>query len=139
MVPKCSNGHTRRAYYSSQLGFAAFAFSLCYQLDECALQRCNYRPRADVGFALISILEVTLKLAVVFVLKWILFDKLITYACLTTLVALIIRTVYAVYCKRHFEESRFKFTFDKGLLCDMLGFTGWAFGEIQLSYSKTRE
>lgn len=76
---------------------------------------------------MISILEVTLKLAVVFVLKWILFDKLITYACLTTLVALIIRTVYAVYCKRHFEESRFKFTFDKGLLCDMLGFTGWAF------------
>lgn len=79
------------------------------------------------AFALISILEVTLKLAVVFALRWIPFDKLMTYACFTTLVAFIIRMVYAVYCKRHFEESRFTFTFDKGLLREMLGFTGWAF------------
>lgn len=79
------------------------------------------------AFALISILEVTLKLAVVFVLRWISFDKLITYTCFTTLVALIIRIVYAVYCKLHFEESRFTFTFDKRLLHEMLGFTGWAF------------
>lgn len=78
-------------------------------------------------FALISILEVTLKLAIVFVLEWIPFDKLITFACLTALVALVIRAVYAIYCKHHFEESRFKFIFDKGLLREMLGFTGWAF------------
>lgn len=128
------DGRTIAANWALQLSLLAFVINLMsvpYNAVIIAHERMSV-------FALISILEVTLKLAVVFVLKWILFDKLITYACLTTLVALIIRTVYAVYCKRHFEESRFKFTFDKGLLCDMLGFTGWAFGEIRLSYSKTR-
>ena len=117
------DGRTIAANWALQLSLLAFVINLMsvpYNAVIIAHERMSV-------FALISILEVTLKLAVVFVLKWILFDKLITYACLTTLVALIIRTVYAVYCKRHFEESRFKFTFDKGLLCDMLGFTGWAF------------
>ena len=112
------DGRTIAANWALQLSLLAFVINLMsvpYNAVIIAHERMSV-------FALISILEVTLKLAVVFVLKWILlFDKLITYACLTTLVALIIRTVYAVYCKRHFEESRFKFTFD------MLGFTGWAF------------
>lgn len=111
------------ANWALQLSLLAFVINLMsvpYNAVIIAHERMS-------AFALISILEVTFKLAVVFVLRWMSFDKLITYACLTTLVALIIRTVYAIYCKHHFEESHFKFTFDKGLLREMLGFTGWAF------------
>lgn len=96
------DGRTIAANWALQLSLLAFVINLMsvpYNAVIIAHERMSV-------FALISILEVTLKLAVVFVLKWILFDKLITYACLTTLVALIIRTVYAVYCKRHFEDVR---------------------------------
>lgn len=116
-------GRMVAANWALQLSLLAFVINLMsvpYNAVIIAHERMS-------AFALISILEVTFKLAVVFVLKWMPFDKLIAYACLTTLVALIIRTVYAIYCKRHFEESHFKFTFDKGLLREMLGFTGWAF------------
>lgn len=117
------DGRMVAANWALQLSLLAFVINLMsvpYNAVIIAHERMS-------AFALISILEVTLKLAVVFVLRWMSFDKLITYACLTTLVALIIRTVYAIYCKHHFEESHFKFTFDKGLLREMLGFTGWAF------------
>ncbi len=117
------DGRMEAANWALQLSLLAFVINLMsvpYNAVIIAHERMS-------AFALISILEVFLKLGVVFVLEWMPFDKLITYACLTTLVALVIRTVYAVYCKRHFEEARFKFIFDKGLLREMSGFTGWAF------------
>lgn len=78
-------------------------------------------------FAKISILEVLLRLLVAYILFISLIDKLILYACLTTVAALIIRAVYGIYCKHHFEESRFAFVFNKSLLRSMSSFTGWSF------------
>ena len=117
------NGRIVAANWALQLSLLTFIINLMsvpYNAVIIAHERMS-------AFALISILEVILKLATVFVLKWIPFDNLITYACLTTLVAFVIRMVYAVYCKHRFEESRFKFVFDKELLREMLKFTGWAF------------
>lgn len=77
-------------------------------------------------FAYISILEVVLKLAVVFLLMFIgSLDKLIMYGFLLLLVALTIRFTYGVYCKQHFEESTYNYFFDKTLLKDMMKFAGW--------------
>ena len=79
------------------------------------------------AFAYISILEVVLKLVIVYLLFISPIDKLIVYAILLTLVAVVIRFVYGSYCKRHFEEAHYRFCFDKNLLRDMFGFIGWAF------------
>lgn len=79
------------------------------------------------AFAYISILEVVLKLVIVYLLYVSPVDKLIVYAVLLALVAVVIRLVYGSYCKRHFEEARYKFCFDKELLRSMFGFIGWAF------------
>lgn len=79
------------------------------------------------AFAYISILEVILKLVIVYLLYISPVDKLIVYAFLLALVAIIIRIVYGGYCKRHFEEARYRLCFDKKLLREMLGFIGWAF------------
>ena len=79
------------------------------------------------AFAYISILEVVLKLVIVYLLYISPIDKLIVYAVLLACVAVVIRVVYGRYCKRHFDESRYNFCFDKGLLREMLGFIGWAF------------
>lgn len=79
------------------------------------------------AFAYISILEAVLKLAVVYMLLISPYDKLITYAVLLVMVSLLIRLTYGQYCKRHFDESRYKFVYDKSLIKEMTGFAGWSF------------
>jgi O-antigen/teichoic acid export membrane protein len=79
------------------------------------------------AFAYVSIIEVTLKLLVVLILVTIPFDKLIIYALMLVCVALIIRIIYGIYCKKHFEECSFYFTYDKQLFKEMTGFAGWNF------------
>lgn len=79
------------------------------------------------AFAYISILEVILKLLIVYLLYVSPIDKLIVYAGLLAFVAIVIRLVYGGYCKRHFKEARYRFCFDKKLLREMFGFIGWAF------------
>lgn len=78
-------------------------------------------------YAYMSIFEGILKLLIVFLLIWSPFDKLIYYATLNLLVALIIRLINSLYCKRHFSESKFKFLWDKKYFKQMFAFAGWNF------------
>ena len=77
------------------------------------------------AFAYISILEAVLKLAVALLIGLAPSDKLKFYALLMLAVALVVRSVYAVYCRRQFEESRTKPSLDRSLLREMTGFAGW--------------
>lgn len=79
------------------------------------------------AFAYISILDVSLKLLVVYLLVVLPFDKLIILSILTLLVQLFIRYIYTLYCHRHFPESYFQFRFNKTLFKEMFGFAGWSF------------
>ena len=79
------------------------------------------------AFAYISILDVSLKLLVVYLLVVLPFDKLIILAILNLLVQLFIRYIYTIYCHRHFPESYFQFWFNKTLFKEMFGFAGWSF------------
>ena len=78
------------------------------------------------AFAYISILEVTLKLAVVYVLMLVDADKLKLYAMLLFAVGVIIRIVYGAYCKHHFGECRnVCLKADRALARSMLAFSAW--------------
>ena len=79
------------------------------------------------AFAYISILEAVLKLAVVYMLVISPYDKLVSYAVLLVMVALVVRFTYSFYCRKHFEESHYKFVYDKALIKEMTGFAGWNF------------
>ena len=79
------------------------------------------------AFAYISVVEVTLKLIIVYMLTISPFDRLKTYAVLLLLVGAIVRFVYGYYCKRHFEEFTYHFILDKPVLKEMTGFAGWNF------------
>ena len=79
------------------------------------------------AFAYISVLEVTLKLIIVYMLTVSPFDRLKTYAVLLLCVGVVIRFIYGYYCKRHFEECTYHFVFDKPILKEMTGFAGWNF------------
>ena len=77
------------------------------------------------AFAYISILEAVMKLLIVYLLLLGDIDKLILYAILMLAVQVTIRFIYNIYCRRHFEETRFSFLFDKVLFKEMLSFSGW--------------
>ena len=79
------------------------------------------------AFAYISVVEVTLKLIIVYMLTISPFDRLKTYAVLLLLVGAIIRFIYGYYCKRHFKECTYHFILDKPVLKEMTGFAGWNF------------
>lgn len=76
-------------------------------------------------YAYVEILNVILKLLIVFLLTIGDFDKLILYAILTLLVSIIIMMVYRLYCVRNFEESKFIFYWDKAYIMPLLSFSGW--------------
>lgn len=79
------------------------------------------------AFAYISVVEVTLKLLIVYMLTISPFDRLDTYAVLLLSVGAIIRFIYGFYCKKHFEECTYHFVYNKPLLKEMTGFAGWNF------------
>ena len=79
------------------------------------------------AFAYISILDVTLRLVIVYLLVISPIDKLIAYAILTLLVQLLIRYVYTRYCNKHFQESFVEWKINKTLFKEMLSFAGWSF------------
>lgn len=104
----------------SLLMFCINLISIPYSASIVAHEKMN-------AFAYVSILEAVLKLSVCFLLILSEFDKLVTYAVLLVVVAVIIRVVYGVYCSRHFEECRYKPFYDRNLMRQMGGFAGWTF------------
>lgn len=76
-------------------------------------------------YAYISILDVVLKLIVVFSLYYSPFDKLKSYAVLLFAVSVIIAGIYWLYCKYNFEECQYQLRVDKKLLKEITGYAGW--------------
>lgn len=79
------------------------------------------------AYAIISILEVTLKLLLVLLLQYIVGDKLIIYSILLVITSIFIRLAYGIYCKKHFSECSITFNNDKSLLKEIFAFTGYSF------------
>lgn len=78
------------------------------------------------AFAYISIIEVGLKLAIVYLLLILPTDKLISYAILILTISILIRLIYGIYCKKNFEECTYQFKFDKKLFKEMFAFASWS-------------
>lgn len=86
-------------------------------------------------YAIISIIDCVLRLAVVFALMAPPFDNLIFYALLMLLASSLTLSMYIFYCRRHFEECHFRFVLDKSLLKGMFIFQGWsALGTLGFSF-----
>lgn len=79
------------------------------------------------AFAYISIFEAVNKLIVAYFIIISPIDKLIFYAIMIAMIAIIIRLIYGVYCKKRFEECTYHFIYDHELLKQMFGFAGWNF------------
>ena len=77
------------------------------------------------AFAYVSIVEVSLKLLVVYLLLISTYDKLIVYAFFLALIAITIRIIYGIYSHRYFPECRCDFSWNKRKGKNMLSFVSW--------------
>ena len=115
-------------YQASILTFVVGVMSVPYNSSIVAHEKMS-------AFAYISILEMFLKLAIVYLLLVIPFDKLIVYSILMVLVSVCIRSCYTIYCKKKFKECTYYFIFDKKLFREMFSFAGWSvFGNVGFSF-----
>ena len=88
------------------------------------------RERMDI-YAYISILEVILKLLIVYALSMAPFDRLVVYGCLYMLLALFITMIYRIYCIKHYSESVYSFFWEKSLFLQLLSYSWWnLFGAV---------
>lgn len=78
-------------------------------------------------FAYIGILEIVLKLIVVFMLIISPIDKLVFYGLLLFSISILIRSIYQIYCRKHFEECSYHFTKEKEIFNEMFSFAIWNF------------
>lgn len=76
-------------------------------------------------FAYISIFEGISKLIIALTIVATPIDKLIFYAFSLMLVSIIVRFIYGTYCKRHFQECTYQFSYDSNLLKKIFTFAGW--------------
>lgn len=82
-------------------------------------------------FAFIGIFDASLRLVVAFLIRMSSNDKLVIYSILLFVSSLCLLLLYYIYCRTHFEETKYKYIIDKGLFKEMAGFAGWnAFGHL---------
>ncbi len=84
-------------------------------------------------YACVSVVEVFLRLGIVFLLTLLPFDKLSLYALLTFSVSTGTALFYRFFCRRNFQECRFRRGFRAGTLLPLLSFSAWdLFGNLSV-------
>jgi O-antigen/teichoic acid export membrane protein len=82
-------------------------------------------------YAYVGIVEVILKLFVVFSLSWFGIDKLKLYGILGFIVSGLIWLINRFFCIRYFTEIKYRFFWDKTLFKTLMSYSGWnLFGNI---------
>lgn len=119
-IPEIRMHAANWVFQFSILTFIINLISIPYNASIIAHERMS-------AFAYISIIEAIFKLAIAYLILISPIDKLIFYALLMCLVSLSVRFIYGHYCKKHFEECRYHFIWNKQLLKDMFSFAGWNF------------
>ncbi len=126
-IPDSRMSAANWVYQFSIISFIANVISVPY--NACIVAHEHMKV-----FGYLGVLEVMFKLAIVFLLMVIPFDKLVTYAALVLGVSIIMRIIYGIYCSRNFQECQYSFKTDRKLIRSMFSFAGWSFlGNIGFS------
>ena len=115
-------GRETAAMYVYQFSLLTTVISLIrspYDASVIAHERMSF-------FALMSVVEVTLKLGVVFLLTLANWDKLVFYSVLILIVNCIILLCYLLFCSKKLETCDFRFILDKAYFRKLFSFLGWS-------------
>lgn len=77
-------------------------------------------------YALVSIIEVILRLGVVMILVWSPIDKLVSYGGLLLIVAVISLIIYIRYCISTFKDCRYMCYWDSRLIKQFISYSSWS-------------
>lgn len=76
-------------------------------------------------YAYIGIIEVCLRLGLVYLLGFFGGDKLIVYAGLTFLVSILIIVAYIIYYRKNYNACKYSFEYDKAFFKELISYSGW--------------
>jgi len=107
-------------YQFSVITFCVNLISVPYNAAIVAHERMS-------AFAYISIFQAVGILGIALSVSHVTFDALIFYSFLVALLSVLIRIIYGIYCKYHFEECTYRLVLDKSLMREMFSFAGWNF------------
>jgi O-antigen/teichoic acid export membrane protein len=108
----------RWVYQFSILSFMMTMFTIPYNAAIIAHENMKV-------YAWVSIIEVLLKLLVVYLLLLFSFDKLKLYAVLILGVTTLVTFIYRSYSKKKFEECNFSFYWNLSLFKEIVSYSGW--------------
>lgn len=77
------------------------------------------------AFAYVSIIEVVLRLLILYLLLISPIDRLVLYAILLAIIAIVVRIMYGVYCNRKFEKCKCNWKWNRQFGTQMMSFVGW--------------
>ena len=124
MIPDDRMAAANWVYQFSILACVSSLMVIPYNATIIAHERMNV-------YAYVGILEVVLKLAIVYLLLVIPADRLACYGLLVFLSQSIVTCTYILYCIKHFKESRYKFYWERTLFTELISYSGWnLFGSI---------
>lgn len=104
--------------HTTLIGLAITLFSSVF--DSVLIARENMKIYAYIG-----IVEVILKLVIVYMLEAFDYDKLKLYALLYLIVHTLIKSFAVVYCIKKYPECKFKFYWNLKQFREMFSFIGW--------------
>lgn len=108
----------------SLLTFVLHIMQVPYTAAVMAHERMNF-------YAVISVLDVIIKLGGVLIIPFLRGDALILYGVIMAVVALFNLLIYIWYSKNNFDEIKIEKVFRPSLFKDMLSFSGWnVFGTL---------
>lgn len=105
-------------YQMAILSFVFHIINVPYNASIIAHEKMNV-------YAWVSILDVSLKLGIAYLISVSPFDKLISYSLLMLMTTVVLFLFYRTYSKRHFRECKFHFSIDKPKFKEMFSFAGW--------------
>lgn len=107
-------------YQFSLLTLCVMLFQVPYMGAVIAREKMNF-------FALVSIVDIFLKLFIVLLLPHIQCDKLIAYGAFLFAISIINLLMYIVYCTIYFDEMRLSLRVNYSLIRSLLSFSLWNF------------
>ena len=118
VIPEYRMSAARWVYQFSVLSSVIAITQVPYNASIISHERMNI-------YAYVEILNVALRLGIVYLLVIGNFDKLILYAAMVLCVSIFIAMIYRFYCLKNFEECKYKYEWDKKNIYPMLSFSGW--------------
>lgn len=105
-------------YQFSIISFLCTILSSSYNAVVIARERMGI-------YAYVSIAEAIIKLAMIYFLLVFGGDKLVLYGFFMMIISVSIFLFYMIYCLRRFEETKYKYVFERNVIKEIGSFAGW--------------